>query len=79
MFYILKITGTSSYIDIEFEGKIVKIQGELLINGFVTYIDSIKNWEPPYHNIEISEDVKDRIISAVFHQTKNSSFKINFE
>ncbi|WP_430509814.1 Imm74 family immunity protein [Gottfriedia solisilvae] len=79
MFYILKITGTSSSIYIEFEGKIVKISGELLVNGFVAYVDSIKNWEPPYENMEISEEIKERIISAVIHQTKNSDFKIEFE
>lgn len=29
--------------------------------------------------MEISEEIKERIISAVIHQTKNSDFKIEFE
>lgn len=37
----MKITGTSSYIEVELDGKIVKIEGEILVGGFVAYKDTI--------------------------------------
>lgn len=75
----LKITGTSSYIKVEVEGKIVKIQGEMLIDGFVAFKDTITKWEPPHDNISIDEETKEKIIEGVIEETKKSKFKIEFE
>jgi hypothetical protein len=37
----MKIKGTSSYIKVEIDNKIVKIQGEMFVGGFLAYSDSI--------------------------------------
>jgi len=76
---MMKITGTSSYIDVEIDGKTVQIEGELLIGGFVAYKDTIKHWEPPYEHIEITDKEKEDIIKRVTDYTKNSHFVVEFE
>jgi hypothetical protein len=51
----MKITGTSSYILVEFDHRTVRISGELTNSpAFYAYLDSIKNWEPPFQNSEIT-------------------------
>ncbi len=75
----MKITGTSSYIKAEIDGKVVKIEGEMLVGGFLAYSDTIKNWEKPYENIAIDATTKSKIINAIIEETKNSNFKIEFE
>ncbi len=75
----MKITGTRSYIEVEFEGKVVKIEGELLIGGFVAYKNTMKNWEAP-HECEVIDDVlKQKIMDMVVEETKNSHLVITFE
>ncbi len=75
----MKIEGTSSYITVEIDNKTVRIQGEMLVNGFLAYVDTIKHWEPPYQRIEIDENTKAKIIRDVIDETKNSNFVIRFE
>lgn len=75
----MQIKGTSSYITVEIDHKTVKIQGEMLGNGFLAFADTIKHWEPPYQNIEIDEATKAKIIQDVMDETKNSKFVIQFE
>ncbi|HBF36152.1 MAG TPA: hypothetical protein DDW50_02400 [Firmicutes bacterium] len=75
----MKIKGTSSYITVEIDNKTVQIQGEMLVNGFVAYGDTIKHWEPPYQNIEIDETTKAKLIQDIMDETKNSKFVIRFE
>ncbi len=75
----MKIKGTSSYITVEIDNKAVKIQGEMLVNGFVAFADTMKHWEPPYQRIEIDENTKAKIIRDVIDETKNSNFVIRFE
>jgi len=75
----MKITGTSSYIKVEFDNKIVKIQGEMMVNGFLAYSDTIKNWEPPFEHIIIDKVTKTKLIKAIIDETKDSKFKIEFE
>lgn len=75
----MKITGTSSYITVEIDNKIVKIQGEMLVNGFLAYSDTIKHWEPPYEHLIIDCQSKREIIDAVMNESKGSHFKIEFD
>lgn len=75
----MKITGTRSYINVELDGKTVKIEGEMLIGGFVAYKDTIKNWETPYEQIPITDEEKEDIIKRVIDYTKNSHFVVEFE
>lgn len=75
----MKITGTSSYIEVELDGKVVKIEGEMLVGGFVAYKDTMKYWEPPHDHELIKEEVKKSIVAGVIDKTKNSHFVIEFE
>lgn len=75
----MKITGTMSYIKVEIDGKIVKIEGEKVIGGFIAFKNTIKNWEPPYENEIIDEKLKQEIIQKVCDKTKNSHLVITFE
>ena len=40
----MKITGTRTYIDVEDEGRVIRIQGEMIIGGFVAYKRSMTKW-----------------------------------
>lgn len=75
----MKITGTMSYIKVEVDGRIVKIEGEKVIGGFIAFKNTIKNWEPPYENEVIDEKLKHEIISKITYETKNSHLVITFE
>lgn len=75
----MKTTGTRSYILAEFDHRTVKIAGELTITpAFYASIGSIKNWEPPYDKIAVTEQEKMEIIEKVLEQN-NPDFKIIFE
>jgi hypothetical protein len=75
----MKITGTSSYILVEFDHRTVKIQGELTTTpAFYASIGSIINWEHPYGNIKVSQEEKNEIITKIIEQN-NPDFKVIFE
>lgn len=75
----MQITGTRSYILVEFDHRTVKIMGELTLTpAFYASIGSIKYWEHPFEQIQITEDEKHDIIQKVLAQN-NPAFKIYFE
>lgn len=76
---MIKITGTSSYIRVQINDRTVRIDGEMLVGGFLAYSDSIKKWEPPYEHEKIDDQMKQGIIETVQKETENSLFKIVFE
>ena len=77
---MMKITGTRSYMDVEMDdGKMVRIQGELLMNGFLAYSDTIIEWELPKGE-PINEESKRNIIQKVLEVSKKPRhLKIEFE
>lgn len=76
----MKITGTRSYILVEFDHRTVKIKGELTTTPkFYADIKSIKNWEPPFDGFAISEDEKNQIIEAVLKENATNKTQIVFE
>lgn len=75
----MKITGTSSYIRVQINDRTVRIDGEMMVGGFLAYSDSIKKWEPPYEHEKIDDQMKQGIVEAVLNETQNSPFKIVFE
>lgn len=76
----MKITGTSSYIKIDdFKGKSMIIEGEMILNGFVAYKDSMTHWEEPNNHLQVTDEIREEIIKAVIEETKNKEFKIEFE
>ncbi|OQP57927.1 hypothetical protein A3860_39720 [Niastella vici] len=75
----MKITGTRSYILVEFDYRTIKIAGELTTTpAFYAYINSIKNWEPPYENMEVTNKEIEEIIKKVT-EYNNPAFPIYFE
>lgn len=75
----MKITGTRSYILVEFDHRTVKIEGELTTTpAFYAVIASMINWESPYNEIAITDEEKEEIIKRVSEQ-ENPEFKIIFE
>ena len=74
----MKITGTNSYIKVEIDKKIVKIEGEMIVGGFVAFKDTIKQWEVP-EGEKIDSATKQYIIESVINETKDSHMKIIFE
>lgn len=76
---ITDITGTRSYIKIHFGNKIIKVEGELLINGFAADKRTMKGWEPPYDKEPLTDREKQEIIEAVEKKTKGTHMVITFE
>jgi hypothetical protein len=75
----MRITGTRSYILVEFDSRTVKIAGELTTTpAFYASPGSIKNWESPYEKVEITPDEKREIIERVLAHD-NPEFRIIFE
>lgn len=76
----MKITGTRSYILVEFDERTVKIQGELTETPvFYAYLNSIKNWESPYGNVAVTEEEKKEMVRRITEENKNDEVKIIFE
>lgn len=75
---MVKITGSRSFIDVDIDGKEVRIIGEMIVGGFVAYKNSIKEWNKPAGEI-INDDTKNDIIRKVTEKTKNSHMVIVFE
>lgn len=75
----MRITGTRSQIEIEIDGKIVKIDGEMVVGGFAAYKSSIKKWESPNDAELIDDAAKEKIIRDVEDYTRDSHMVIIFE
>jgi hypothetical protein len=77
---IKNITGTRGTITVEIDDKMIIITGELTITPvFYADIDSIKKWESPHDNVEISEKDKLEIIRLIEEKTKDAKVPIVFD
>ena len=75
----MKITGTRSYILVEYDHRTARITGELTIKPeFYANVNSMRYWEPPYDNIEITKAEKEYMINKI-KQQNNPDFQIIFE
>ncbi|MCR5290556.1 MAG: hypothetical protein K6E51_11225 [Treponema sp.] len=75
---MVKITGTNTYIDVEIDGKTVRIAGEMIMGGFVCYKHSMTHWLIP-ENEPLTEDDKKHIIDKVTQKTAGSHMVITFD
>lgn len=75
----MKITGKSNYVKIEYNGKTVKADGEMVVEGFVAYKNTMKSWEPPHETDPFTEDDKAELITAVDDYCKDKEFRVFFE
>lgn len=76
----MKITGTRSYILVEIENKVLKIQGELTTSpAFYADTNSIICWESPFESERIDELERSKIIEQIIQYSKDKELKIYFE
>ena len=75
---VSKIKGTRDYIDVTIDGRVVRIDGEMVLGGFVAYSDTINRWLIPPEQ-PISDIEKRDIIEQLIAKTKNSHMVITFE
>jgi hypothetical protein len=75
----MKMTGTSAYVKIEYEGRIVKASGELIVGGFVALKNSMTAWEEPDQSEELNSETREKIIDAVLKYCIDKDFKVQFE
>lgn len=75
----MKITGTSSYIKIEIENKLLIIKGERLINGFLAYSDTLLKYEPPFDKEIIGTSEKRELMNKISIEGKKNNFIIEFD
>ena len=71
----MKITGTNTYVEIETEARTVRFAGELLVGGFVAFIESARlmNGET------LTMEALNELVEAVKIKTKDSHMVITFE
>lgn len=67
-------------IKVWFDEKSILITGELTMTpNFYSDSNSIKKWEYPYENEQITDLIKSKIINAIEDYSKNSKIPIIFE
>lgn len=54
----MNITGTSSYIILDMDGRKIKAQGERVIGGFYAEIKSMQQFEPPHEKTPLTDEIK---------------------
>jgi hypothetical protein len=74
----MKITGTRGNIDVEYEGKIARFDGELGMKGFYAITNTMR-WLPPHNYIIITEEERNVLIKAVLEESEGKEFQIFFE
>lgn len=77
----MKITGSMSYVKFDLEnGYVIKAEGEMLVGRkFVAYMDTMKTWEKPHENEEISKEQIERIIQEVQKSMNENTVQIIFK
>lgn len=75
---IKDIKGTSSNVFIMFDDKKAVLEGELLTDGFLCYIDTLKVFNLEDIEIIINESEKDDIISKSLNEAKRNKFNLVF-
>lgn len=73
----IKITGTSSYIDVEIDNKVIRIPGELGSGYFLCYDECITEWLKP-EGQAVTPEEKENLIERINEKQKNSKMKILF-
>lgn len=75
---MIKITGTNTYIEVDIDGRVTRIAGEMTVNGFTCLENSIDYWISPEIK-EITEEEKEMIINKVIEKTTGSNMEITFD
>ena len=77
----MKITGGKGYVEFDLEnGYVMKAEGEILINNtFLVYKDTMKSWEIPYNNEEVSDKQVEKIIKMACEMMDENTVQLIFE
>lgn len=74
----MKITGTRSYVVLDIDGWKIKVKGEFIIGGFIAKKESMRKFESPYDNVDLTDAIKIRYIDEAVMKTANSHMVIKF-
>lgn len=74
----MKITGTSSYVVLDIEGKKIKAEGEMIVGGFIAEKNTMKKFEPPYENEPVTDAIRQKYIDEAVRKTQGSHMVIKF-
>lgn len=67
----MKITGTSSYVDVECDdGRVARFEEELLLNGFLAYRETGR-WLPAEQGRPLTVEERDSVIGAALAYLKS--------
>ena len=77
----MKITGSMNYVKFDLEnGYVIKAEGEMLIGRqFVAYKNTMKAWEEPHQNEEVTQNQIENIIQEVKNNMNEKTVQIIFE
>ncbi|RFS21166.1 hypothetical protein DVR12_17690 [Chitinophaga silvatica] len=71
----MKITGTRSYILIEYDHRVLNIKGELALSAFYASLSAINCWEPPFEKVKVTEDEKIELVKRLLEEQEKGSFR----
>ena len=74
----MKITGTSSYVMLDIDGKKIRAEGEMVVGGFVAEKSTMKQFEPPYESEPVTDVVRQRYIDEAVKKTQASHMVLTF-
>lgn len=72
-----RIKGTRDWMEVHLEdGRVARMLGELLVNGFVAFTKTLREWKD---GKPITEEEKKELIEAIKEHQKVSKVKITLE
>ena len=74
----MKITGTSSYVMLDIDGKKIRAEGEMVVGGFVAETSTMKQFEPPYESEPVTDAVRQNYIDEAVKKTQGSHMVLKF-
>lgn len=77
----MKITGSMHYVKFDLEnGYMIKAEGEMLAGRqFVAYKNTMKSWEEPHQNEEVTQIQIEKIIQEVKNTLNEKPLQIIFK
>jgi hypothetical protein len=76
---------TTSYIRLEVEGKVVTVNGEAAGIGpdqqpyFVAYADSFSHCDPPNQDVQIDDNMRQRLLQILVEDCRARNFPLEIE
>ncbi|ADD78090.1 Hypothetical Protein PANA_2923 [Pantoea ananatis LMG 20103] len=74
----MKITGTSSYVMLDIDGRKIRAEGEMVVGGFVAEKNTMRQFEPPYESEPVTDAVRQRYIDEAVKKTQGSHMVLKF-